>query len=193
MASACCSMATLAGVTSPMMRTATRAGNGWRHDLRGQAQLLAHPAHLVLEQRPQRLDQLERHVLGQAAHVVVALDGRGAVAPPDSMTSGYSVPCTRNRASSSPGRLLEDADEQLADDLALVLGVGDAGQPLEVAVGRPHVDQLDVLVAAERVDHLLALALAEQARVDEHAVSWAPTLCTSAAATAESTRPTARR
>ena len=43
-----------------------------------QAELLADRAHLVLEQRPQRLDQLELQVVGQPADVVVALDVRGA-------------------------------------------------------------------------------------------------------------------
>ncbi len=72
------------------------------------------------------------------------------------------------------GRLLEDADEQLAHDLALVLGVGDPGQALEVAVGRPHVDELDALVALERLHHLLALALAQQPGVHEHAGELGP-------------------
>ena len=67
------------------------------------------------------------------------------------------------------GVLLEDPDEQLADRLALLLGVGDAGEPLEEAVAGLDVDQLDALVAAERLDDLLALALAHQPGVDEHA------------------------
>ena len=81
MKSACWRVATFSGVTSPMMRT-PRPGPGERlapHDLLGQAQLLADLAHLVLEQRPQRLDELEVHVLGQAADVVVRLD-RGRLA-----------------------------------------------------------------------------------------------------------------
>ena len=63
-----------------------------------------------------------------------------------------------------PARVLEDADEQLADGLALLLGVDDAREPLEEAVGGPHVDELDALVAAERLDDLLALALAHAGR-----------------------------
>ena len=39
-------------------------------------ELLAGGAHLVLEELAQRLDELEVHLLGQAAHVVVALDDR---------------------------------------------------------------------------------------------------------------------
>ena len=57
------------------------------HVLR-QAQLLTHHPHLVLEEHAQRLHQLEVHVVGQAADVVVRLDhGRGDLVP-DSMTSG---------------------------------------------------------------------------------------------------------
>ena len=50
----------------------------------GQAQLHAQPAHFVLEQVAQRLDQLEAELLRQAADVVMQLDrrrravGRGA-------------------------------------------------------------------------------------------------------------------
>ena len=45
-------------------------------DLGGNAEHPTELAHLVLEQLAQRLDELELHALGQAADVVVALDGR---------------------------------------------------------------------------------------------------------------------
>ena len=48
------------------------------HHGRRQAELLADHADLVLEERAQRLDQLELQVVRQAADVVVGLDGRGA-------------------------------------------------------------------------------------------------------------------
>ena len=69
-------------MTSPTIRIARPGpGNGWRaDDLLGQAELGADRAHLVLEQRAQRLDQRELQVVGQPADVVVALDVRGAVA-----------------------------------------------------------------------------------------------------------------
>ena len=44
------------------------------HDLLRQAQRLADRPHLILEQHPQRLQELEMHFLGQAAHVVMGLD-----------------------------------------------------------------------------------------------------------------------
>ena len=51
------------------------------NDLLGQTELAAHRADLVLEQQPQRLDELELQVVGQAADVVVALDvGRAGAA-----------------------------------------------------------------------------------------------------------------
>ena len=75
--------------------------------------------------------------------------------PPHSMRSGYSVPCTRNSASIEPaGVLLEDADELVADRLALGLRIGDAGEPVEEAVAGVDVDQLDAHVPAERLDDL---------------------------------------
>src|SRR6476619_5186056 len=49
------------------------------HPLR-QAELGADRPHLVLEQHPQRLDQLELEVVGQATDVVVGLDRVGGVA-----------------------------------------------------------------------------------------------------------------
>ena len=57
-----------------MIRIA-QSGTGERvppHDLGGQPELLADQPDLVLEQRPQRLDELELQVLGQPADVVVA-------------------------------------------------------------------------------------------------------------------------
>ena len=65
--------------------------------------------------------------------------------------------------------LLEDADELLADDLALLLGVGDAGQLGQEALLGLHVHQRHVEVAAEGVLHLLALVLAHEAVVHEDA------------------------
>ena len=93
MASAARRISARSGVTSPMMRTARPGpGNGWRQTISSrQAELLADRPDLVLEQQPQRLDEVEVQVLGQPADVVVGLDvGRAAaaLAVPDSMTSG---------------------------------------------------------------------------------------------------------
>ena len=53
----------------------SRSGEGMASDeVFGDAELSAHAAHLVLEEPLQRLAQLEVHLLGQSAHVVMALD-----------------------------------------------------------------------------------------------------------------------
>ena len=65
--------------------------------------------------------------------------------------------------------LLEDADELGADQLALGLGVGDAGEPLQEARLGVHRDERHLEGVAEGCDHLLALVPAHQAVVDEHA------------------------
>ncbi|CAB4834767.1 unannotated protein [freshwater metagenome] len=64
-------------------------------------------------------------------------------------------------------RVLEHADEELTDDLALAFGIGHAGERIEEAVGGPHMHELDLLIAPERLDDLLALALAHESRIDE--------------------------
>ena len=84
-------MATRSASTSPMMRIARPGpGNGWRPVIvGGNAEGGAELADLVLEELAQRLDELETHALGQAADVVVALDGRdGPLNDTDSITSG---------------------------------------------------------------------------------------------------------
>ena len=80
------------------------------------------------------------------------------------------MPWTRNAHVAELARLLlEDADELLADDLALRLRVGDAGEPGEEPLLGAHVDERDVEVAAERLDDLLGLVRAHQPVVDEDA------------------------
>ena len=155
-----------------MMRTPSPGpGNGCRHTISsGRPSSLADSTHLVLEQVAQRLDQLEVHVVGEAADVVVALDRRAAClrARLDHVRIQRALHEEARVVEAARG-FLEHADEQLADRLALLLGIDDAGEPLEEAVGRLHVDQLDALVAVERLDDLLALACPHETGVDEDA------------------------
>ncbi|PLC12344.1 hypothetical protein AUQ48_08950 [Kocuria flava] len=147
-------------------------------DLLGQAELAAHGADLVLEQGPQRLHELELQVLGQPAHVVVALDvGRAlpAAGLDDVGVEGaldeeaHGLALLGGAAGDLLGGGLEGADELAADDLALLLGIGHPGEGAEEALlllghvqphaGGGHEVGLD----------LLGLALAQQPVVDEHA------------------------
>ncbi len=148
------------------------------HDRLRQAQLQPDPAHLVLEQRAQRLDQLELEVIGQPADVVVGLDvGRTGTAAglhhvrvERALHEKVDLLAGRARLGLQvAGRLLEDPDELPADDLALLLGVGDAAERAEEPVHRVDSDQPDSGGRDEIPLHLGALAGAQQAVVDEHA------------------------
>ena len=65
--------------------------------------------------------------------------------------------------------LVEHVDKGGADRLALVLGVGDAGELVEKQVAGVAMHQRDVVVAAEQAHDLLRLAQAQQPGVDEDA------------------------
>ena len=60
------------------------------HHLRGESQLQAQLADLVLEQFAQWLQQLQLHVLRQAAHIVVRLDHVRLAGPCAPFPLGYS-------------------------------------------------------------------------------------------------------
>ena len=126
-------------MTSPTIRTASPGpGNGWRCTISsGRPSSAPTCAHLVLEQVAQRLDQLEVHVLGQAAHVVVALDVGGGLRAGLDHVGVQRALHEEPRARVLARDLLEHADELLADRLALGLGVGDARELREEPVLRP--------------------------------------------------------
>ncbi len=65
--------------------------------------------------------------------------------------------------------LLEDADELLAHDRPLLLGIGDAGEPVEEAPLRLHVHERHAEVAGEGLHDLLGFVLAQETVVDEDA------------------------
>ena len=99
------------------------------HHRLGHAELLADAAHLVLEQQPQRLDEVHAHVCGQSAHVVMRLDHRRdavlAAARLDHI--GIERPLDEEaNVSELPRFLFEYANELLAYDLALFLRIVDA-------------------------------------------------------------------
>ena len=98
------------------------AGEGLApHQLLRQAQLDAQLPHLVLEQPPQGLhDLLEVHAVGQAAHIVVALDDGGLAAQTGLHYIGIDGALSQKiHGADLLGLRLKDPDELLTDDLAL--------------------------------------------------------------------------
>ena len=65
-----------------------------------------------------------------------------------------------------PGLLLEDTDKLCANDLPLLLRIGDPSQLVQKTVHGVHVDQVGIHLMAENIYHLLRLALAQETVID---------------------------
>src|SRR5919112_5940862 len=135
----------------------------------GHPELRRNDAHLVLEEVPQRLDEVEVHDVGEAAHVVVALYP-GGVAGPALYDVGVERALHEECGVLQLARLLlEGADELLTDYLALRLGVRDVSELVQETSSRVNVDERHVRVLAERLDDLLGLIVPQETVVDEDA------------------------
>ncbi|GBE11626.1 hypothetical protein BMS3Abin12_02215 [bacterium BMS3Abin12] len=138
----------------------------------GQAEFDPDLAHLVLEQFAQRLDELEVHALRQPAHVVVRLDhvrlagGRAGRLDHVRVDRALGEPA---HALDPRGLLLEDLDEQAADDLALAFRVGHALERIEEAFFGVDAQHAHAHVFREGGHYLVTLVQAQQAVVHEHA------------------------
>ena len=166
-------------MASPPTILIARPGPGERlapDEALGQAELGADGAHLVLEERPQRLDELELQVLGQPADVVVGLDRRrpGAAAGLDHVgvqralheeAHASSPSAAVSLAASSSNTLMNSAPIALR----LASGSVDAVELVEEALLGVDRHERHLERVAERAHHLLALVLAHQPVVDEHA------------------------
>lgn len=163
-----------------------------------QAERQTKRADLVLKEVVERLDEVEVHALGERDQVVVALDGgrlaaRLASAGLDDVGVDGALSQILDRLAIAL-ELLGDREELFpelrADDAALLLRLGHAGQKLGIAVLGVDVDKVDVKLLGEDLLHLLGLTLAQQTVVDEHTGHLlAHGAGASAATTEESTPP----
>src|SRR5690606_10280106 len=142
------------------------------HHLARQAQLDTELAHLVLEQLPERFEELQIHLLGKTAHVVVALDDVRLTR----LAAGGLDYVGIDRALREPldafelrRLLLEHFHEEPADDLALALRVHLSLECSEKALLGVDADDAHAHVLRERLHDLIALAEAQQSMIDEHA------------------------
>ena len=134
-----------------------------------QAEFAAEDADFVLEQFAQRFDKLHVHALGQAADIVVALDGdRGAAGEGDGFDDVRIERALGQEfgAAELLSLFLEDFDEQAPDDLALGFGIGLAFELAEEFLRRIDMDQRDIKLIAEHGDDLFAFVQAHQAVID---------------------------
>ena len=140
-------------------------------DLIRQTQLGAQHPHLVLEQFPERLDQFQFHPGRQPADIMMRLDrGRRALEADALDHIGIERALRKKiRAANFPRLLLEHIDKGGADDLALLFRIADARKARKKKILRLAVHQMNIVVIAEQAHHLLRLAFAHQAGIDEDA------------------------
>jgi hypothetical protein len=142
------------------------------HHFARQTELETELAHFVLEELAQRLEQLQVHPLGQAAHVVMGLDHvrlAGASARGFDHVWVDRALCQPLDSREFPRLFLEDLDEEPADGLALLLGIGLATQGIKKTLLRVDADDAHAHVTREGFHDLVALAQPNQTVVDEHA------------------------
>ena len=129
----------------------------------------------TFEELAKRLDQLESHVLEQAADVVVRLDRRARALEADALDhvrvertleQPLDLSLVRLGLLELGGLLLEHVNERVPDDLALLLGVLDALEAREEEFGRVDDGQVHAEVLVQHVVHLHRLVQAEHAIVD---------------------------
>ena len=77
--------------------------------------------------------------------------------------------CKERCAADFVGLLIEHIDKELADNLALLLRIGDSGQFLQEHRAGIHMNKRDMIMLAEKGHDLLALAFAHHACIDENA------------------------
>ena len=149
-----------------------RAGEGLTPDKAfGQAELNAELAHLVLEETAQGFDDLlEVHMVGEPADVVVTLDNDALAADAGFHHVGVDG-ALREKIDAAElfGLRFKDADELLADDLALALRLGDAGKLGEKTLLRVHAHDAHAEAVVHGALDLIALVLAQQAVIDKDA------------------------
>ena len=181
------------------------AGTGKRlapHDVVRQAELLADGPHLVLEQQAERLDQIERQVVGQSADVVVRLDvGRRVAARLDDVgVEGAldevlrALVTLRRRAAGTRARSRATSSKMRMKSSPMILRLRSGSvTPARAAKYRSAAFTWtrSILNWRRKVSSTWSASPARISPVSTKTqVSWSPmALWTSAAATAESTPP----
>ena len=139
--------------------------------LMGNAQLLAYPADLILEEAAQGLDDIqELHILRHFDLVVVGLDLIGvALAGLDAVWVDGTLGEEGIVAALAADLVPEDLIELGADDLPLLLRIHNALQALQEMLLAIDPDEMHVKEAGEGLLYEVALVLAHEALVHENA------------------------
>ena len=137
-----------------------------------QAKFQPNPAHFVLEQLADGLNEFQLHMRRQATHVVVAFDdvrfagfaagGFDDVGVDGALREKFDV-------AELGGFLIEDFDKEPPDDFSLLLRIANTGEFAEVALGGVHADHAHAEVLRKHPHDFVAFLMPQQAVVDKHA------------------------
>ena len=155
----------------PHRKSRSRKGLSPDHVI-GHPELLSEEPDLVLEEVLQRLDELQFHLFGESPHVVVGLDhGAGAAeCRPGFDEVRIERPLGEEvRALDLSGLLLEDLDEDPADDLPFPFRIRHPLEALDKRLPRPRETNVHPEIFPEEGPDLLRLAQPQQAVVHEDA------------------------
>jgi len=149
------------------------AGEGLAPDhFAGQPEGFADGTDFVFEKFPQRLDELEFHPLGQAAHIVVRLDQGGGIAVDGHAFDDVGIKgalAEKLGLAHGLGGLLKNPDEFAPDDFSFLLGIGDPFEFGQEPGGSIHHFQFETQTVGENAFDALHLLGPHQAIVDQNA------------------------
>lgn len=131
-----------------------------------QAKFAANNAHFVFVQQLNGLTQLELHIVGQAAYIVVGLY---AVLRFKDIGINGALSQEAHFVADLASFLFEYANELSADNLSLGFGLFYVNKLVQEAVGCVYVYQVCIHLVLEHVNNLLTFAFAHKAMVYMHA------------------------
>ena len=137
-----------------------------RNEMLRHSHRASYAAHLVLEQPFQRFAELQMHFLWQSAHVVVALDNLSCNVETLDAVRIDSALCEPFCPNLLLGLGIEHFHEVPADDLALLLRIGDSGEVGKEFLRCVHTDNVksETLVV---LHHIMVLVLAQHTVIHE--------------------------
>ena len=129
----------------------------------GKTESSADHTNLILEEKLYGLNELERHIFGQAAYVMVGFNGLFAVA-----FENVGVDSTLSKEGDAfklVGFFVEYLDKFAADYLTLCFGIGNTRKKIEEAICCVNVYKVSIKLVAEHFDNLFGFALTHKAVV----------------------------
>src|SRR5262249_48946529 len=142
------------------------------HHIARQSQLNTETPHLILEQLPQRLDELEFHLLGQTTDVVMGLDHVGLAGAGTGGRDDIRID-RAVRQEFHAGQLvcflIEYLDEGATDDLALLLRISDTREHRKEALFGIDPNDAYAEMLGKRTHHLVAFTEPQEPVIDEDA------------------------